>query len=35
MDEFLFPALLFAQWAKLGVENIDDAKKRSSCGLIG
>lgn len=32
MDEFLFPALLFAQWAKLGVENvveyIDDTKKK-------
>jgi len=24
MDEFLFPALLFAQWAKLGVENLSE-----------
>jgi len=24
MDEFSFPALLFAQWAKLGVENLSE-----------
>lgn len=28
MDEFLFPALLFAQWAKLGVENLSEKKKK-------